>query len=86
LSRADATANAAALDLCRRAWIPDQNIEVRAKYLALADKASRTLALLSEALDRHRGRGQQRILKPVDTSGRAGGSRLLRRRFGRRFY
>src|ERR671912_2639392 len=54
-------ANAAALDLYRRAWIPEQSFEVSTRYLALADKAARTLALLSEALDRHRGKGQQQI-------------------------
>jgi hypothetical protein len=54
-------ANTAALDLYRRAWIPDQSFEVRTKYLSLADKAARTVAVLSEALDRHRGRGQQQI-------------------------
>ncbi|MFL5162019.1 MAG: hypothetical protein ACJ8CZ_06170, partial [Microvirga sp.] len=54
-------ANAAGLDLYRRAWIPEQSFEARTKYLALADKAARTVALLTEALDRHRGRGQQQI-------------------------
>src|SRR3954471_659676 len=54
-------ANAASLDLYRRAWIPEQSFEVRTKYLALADKAARTVAVLTEALDRHRGRGQQQI-------------------------
>jgi hypothetical protein len=54
-------ANTAALDLYRRAWIPEQPFEVRTKYLALADKAARTMATLAEALDRHRGRGQQQI-------------------------
>jgi len=54
-------ANAASLDLYRRAWVPEQSFEVRTKYLALADKAARTVALLAEALDRHRGRGQQQI-------------------------
>src|SRR5918995_864713 len=54
-------ANAAALDLYRRAWIPEQSFEASTRYLALADKAARTLALLSEALDRHRGKGQQQI-------------------------
>src|SRR5829696_1953279 len=54
-------ANAAALDLYRRAWIPEQSFEVSTRYLALADKAARTLARLSEALDRHRGKGQQQI-------------------------
>src|SRR5918994_3345347 len=54
-------ANAAALDLYRRAWIPEQSFEVSTKYLALAEKAARTLARLSEALDRHRGKGQQQV-------------------------
>src|SRR5215216_4863481 len=54
-------ANAAALDLYRRAWIPEQSFEVSTRYLALAEKAARTLARLSEALDRHRGKGQQQI-------------------------
>src|SRR5512133_3608049 len=41
----------------------------RTKYLALADKASRTVALLTERLDRHRGRGQQQItVKHVTTN------------------
>src|SRR5215208_3778323 len=54
-------ANAAALDLYRRAWIPEQSFEASTRYLALADKAARTLARLCEALDRHRGKGQQQI-------------------------
>src|SRR5687767_9110763 len=54
-------ANTASLDLYRRAWIPEQSFEVRSKYLALADKAARTMATLAEALDRHRSRGQQQI-------------------------
>ena len=35
--------------------------EARTKYLALADKAARTVASLTERLDHHRGRGQQQI-------------------------
>ena len=54
-------ANAAALDLYRRAWLNEGSFEVSTKYLALADKAARTVAVLTEALDRHRGRGQQQI-------------------------
>ena len=54
-------ANAAALDLYRRAWIPGQSFEASTRYLVLAEKAARTLARLSEALDRHRGKGQQQI-------------------------
>ena len=54
-------ANEAALDLYRRAWAcdPSHHFEAHTKYLQLADKASRTVALLTERLDQHRGRGQQ---------------------------
>jgi len=39
------------------------------KYLQLADKAARTVALLTERLDHHRGRGQQQItVKHVTTN------------------
>jgi hypothetical protein len=47
----------------RRAWaLPPEHFEARMKYLALADKAARTVAMLTERLDHHRGRGQQRSL------------------------
>jgi hypothetical protein len=56
-------ANEAALDLYRRAWAcdPNRHFEAHTKYLQLADKASRTAALLTERLDQRRGRGQQQI-------------------------
>ena len=39
------------------------------KYLQLADKAARTVVLLTERLDHHRGRGQQQItVKHVTTN------------------
>jgi hypothetical protein len=47
-------ANAAALDLYRRAWIPEQSFEVSTRYLALAEKAARTLALLPRPSPRQR--------------------------------
>jgi hypothetical protein len=45
------------------AWAcdPSRYFEACIKYLQLADKASRTVALLTERLDQHRGRGQQQI-------------------------
>jgi hypothetical protein len=47
----------------RRGWAqPPEYFTARTKYLALADKASRTVALLTERLDQHRGRGQQQIV------------------------
>lgn len=55
-------ASEAALSMFRRAWLqPDEYFEARCRYLALADRAQRTVALLTERLDHHRGRGQQQI-------------------------
>lgn len=53
------SANSAALELQRRAWLKDQSFECRTRYLALADKSTRTVASLVEALSRYRGKGQQ---------------------------
>ena len=57
-------ANEAALSMYRPAWAcpPDHYFEAHTKYLQLADKASRTVAMLTERLDQHRGRGQQQIV------------------------
>ena len=55
-------ANEAALAAYRRAWAqPSEYFDARLKYLSVADKAARTVALLSERLDRHRTQGQQQI-------------------------
>jgi hypothetical protein len=55
-------AHEAALDMYRRAWAqPPEYFDARCRYLQMADKAQRTLALLAERLDRHRGAGQQQI-------------------------
>jgi hypothetical protein len=56
-------ANETALSVYRRAWAcnPADCFEAHTKYLALADKASRTVVMLTERLDQHRGRGQQQI-------------------------
>ena len=55
-------AHEAALDMYRRAWAqPPEHFEARCRYLQMADKAQRTLAILTERLDRHRGAGQQSI-------------------------
>jgi hypothetical protein len=57
------TANEAALEFYRRGWINTAAgyFDAGTKYLQLADKSSRTVALLTERLDQHRGRGQQQI-------------------------
>ena len=54
-------ANEAALKLYQLAWLNSGHFEAHTKYLQLADKATRTVALLTERLDQHRGRGQQQI-------------------------
>jgi hypothetical protein len=55
-------ANEASLSAYRRAWAqPSEYFDARLKYLAVADKAARTVALLTERLDRHRTQGQQQI-------------------------
>ena len=63
-------ANEAALSMYRKGWqnVPEY-FEAGAKFLQLADKAARTVVLLTERLDHHRGRGQQQItVKHVTTN------------------
>ncbi|WP_295844936.1 hypothetical protein [Tardiphaga sp.] len=56
-------ANEASLSMYRLAWAqPPEYFQARAKYMQLADKASRTALMLTERLDHHRGRGQQQIV------------------------
>ena len=57
-------ANEAALSMYQRTWAcpPDHYFEAHTKYLQLADKASRTVAMLTERLDQHRGRSQRQIV------------------------
>lgn len=51
----------AAMECHRRAMLPDQTFEGRQAALGHAAKASRTFAALVEALNRHRGKGQQKV-------------------------
>ena len=63
-------ANDASLALYQRGWrnMP-QYFDAATKMFQLADKAARTVALLTERLDHHRGRGQQQItVKHVTTN------------------
>src|SRR4029077_3911936 len=63
-------ANEAALAMYQKGWAqPPEYFEGRTKYLQLADKAARTVMMLTERLDHHRGRGQQQItVKHVTTN------------------
>ena len=63
-------ANEASLAMYSKAWAqPPEFFVARTKYLQLADKAARTVMMLTERLDHHRGRGQQQItVKHVTTN------------------
>ena len=54
-------AHGAAMECCRRAMIGDQTVEGRRENLNQANKLSRTLAVLLDALNHHRGKGQQKV-------------------------
>jgi hypothetical protein len=51
----------ASMECYRRAMITDQTFEGRRENLSHANKLSRTCATLVEALNRHRGKGQQKV-------------------------
>jgi hypothetical protein len=54
-------AHNAAMECYRRAMISEQTLEGRNMNLNQANKLSRTYATLLEALNRHRGKGQQKM-------------------------
>lgn len=54
-------AHNAAMECYRRATIGEQTFEGRRENLSQANKLSRTYAALLEALNRHRGKGQQKV-------------------------
>jgi hypothetical protein len=54
-------AHNAAMECYRRAMIGEQTFEGRHENLALGNKLSRTYATLLETLNRHRGKGQQKV-------------------------
>ena len=51
----------ASMECYRRAMIPKQTFEGRRENLNQANKLSRTYASLVESLNRHRGKGQQKV-------------------------
>ena len=53
--------HAAAMECYRRAMLREQTFEGRRESLSQANKLSRTHVLLVEALNRHRGKGQQKV-------------------------
>lgn len=54
-------AHNAAMECYRRAMIPDQTFEGRNQNLNYANKLSRSWAMLLTALNKHRGKGQQKV-------------------------
>jgi translation elongation factor EF-1alpha len=54
-------AHNAAMECYRRAMISEQTFEGRRENLSQANKLSRTYAVLLDALNRHRGKGQQTV-------------------------
>ena len=54
-------AHNAAMECYRRAMLDEQTFEGRHENLSQANKLSRSSAVLIEALDRHRGKGQQKV-------------------------
>lgn len=54
-------AHNAAMECYRRAMICEQSFDGRRENLTQANKLSRTYAAIVEALNRHRGKGQQKI-------------------------
>jgi hypothetical protein len=54
-------AHSATMECYRRAMLPEQSFEGRRESLNQANKLSRTYTTLLEALNRHRGKGQQKV-------------------------
>jgi hypothetical protein len=54
-------AHNAAMECYRRAMIGEQSFEGRSENLSQANKLSRTYTILLEALNRHRGKGAQKV-------------------------
>jgi hypothetical protein len=54
-------AHNATMECYRRAMLPEQTFEGRSENLNQANKLSRTYAVLLDALNRHRGKGQQKV-------------------------
>jgi hypothetical protein len=55
-------AHNASMECYRRAMIGEQTFESRRENLSQANKLSRTYAVLLEALNHHRGKGQQKVV------------------------
>lgn len=70
-------ANAAAMECYRRAMIGEQTFDGRRENLNQANKLSRTYVTLLEALDRHRGKAVQQVVKVEHVHVHAGGQAVV---------
>jgi hypothetical protein len=68
--------HAASLECHRRAMLAEQTIEGRRVNLSAASKMSRSYAALLEALNRHRGKGQQ-VVRVEHVTIQAGGQAIV---------
>jgi hypothetical protein len=66
----------AAMECFRRAMLKEQTHEGRQQNLNFANKLSRTYALHMEALDKHRGKGQQ-VVRVEHVTVNAGGQAIV---------
>ena len=66
----------ASLECHRRAMLSNQTVEGRQMNLSAASKLSRTYAALLEALNRHRGKGQQ-VVRVEHVRVQAGGQAIV---------
>ena len=55
-------AHSAVMECYRRAMLAEQSFEGRSEALSQANKLSRTFAVLLDALNRHRGKAQQKVV------------------------
>jgi hypothetical protein len=70
-------AHNATMECYRRAMLGEQTFEGRRENLSQANKLSRTYAVLLDALNRHRGKGQQTVRVEHVTVSRSGRSQGL---------
>jgi hypothetical protein len=66
----------AAMECYRRAMLGEQTFESRRENLGQANKLSRTYAVLLDALNRHRGKGQQ-LVRVEHVTVQAGGQAIV---------
>lgn len=65
------------MECFRRAMLPDQSFEGRQMALSYGNKLVRSYALLVEALDRHRGKGQPQVVRVERVTVEAGGQAIV---------